>query len=45
MVCQRDFVAQLDGEKVRGTVYANEENEPKGNRAGSVCRGYDDVVN
>ena len=33
------------GRKFEGAVYANKENEPKGNRAGSVCRGYDDVLN
>ena len=33
------------GIKFEGTVYTNKENEPKATRVGSVCRGYDDVLN
>ena len=33
------------GRKFEGTVYANEENEPKGTRVGSVSRGDDDILN
>ena len=33
------------GRKFKGTVYANEENEPKGTRVGGVPIGDDDVLN